>query len=301
MKVGETHATGSQLVEDGGLDGTAVAADVAVAQIVSQQHDDVRAFSGGVAGGSRRDFRYVGRSNLLTRSATDSCLRAGGAAGGNCLSSTASDVGENLDERGSRIGHVRIEAAFFFPELADPGTLFGFEPGHDAIDVRLVAASVIAFGKRILVDASEELRGIGVGCSGGGPIRCIFLRLFRGGQFLGCEPFRGVGHDALVDGSGLFFHSSDEFGALFRNVVLLTDILREVMQLETANATLFEFGDPGLIEVVQVAVLMLQSIGLGIGESPVEQARAEIHSAQLFLEIVAEDLLDLLHESIGGF
>ncbi len=62
-------------------------------------------------------------------------------------------MGENPDERGSRVGHVRIEAAFFFPELADPNTLFGFETSHDAVDVRLVAVSLIALGKGILVDA----------------------------------------------------------------------------------------------------------------------------------------------------
>ena len=80
--------------------------------------------------------------------------------GGICLSRAFGDVSENPHERGSRIGHVRIEAAFFFPKLADPGALLGFEPGHDAIDVRLVVVSVIAFGKRILVDACEELRGL---------------------------------------------------------------------------------------------------------------------------------------------
>lgn len=63
---------------------------------------------------------------------------------------------EDPDERGSRVGHVRIEAALFFPELADPRPLLGFETGHDAVDVRLVAASVDALGKRILVDAGEE-------------------------------------------------------------------------------------------------------------------------------------------------
>ena len=56
------------------------------------------------------------------------------------------DVGENPDERGSRVGHVRIDAAFFSPELADPLALFGFEAGHDLVDVGLVAASVVALG-----------------------------------------------------------------------------------------------------------------------------------------------------------
>ena len=66
-------------------------------------------------------------------------------------------MGENSDERGSRVGHVGIEAALFFPELADPSTLFGFEVGHDLVDVGLVAISVIALGDRVLVDAGEEL------------------------------------------------------------------------------------------------------------------------------------------------
>jgi hypothetical protein len=74
-----------------------------------------------------------------------------------CLSGTSDDVSEDFDERGSRIGHVWIEAAFFFPELADPRALLGFESAHDSIDVLLVAASLVTLRKRVLVDASEEV------------------------------------------------------------------------------------------------------------------------------------------------
>ena len=88
-------------------------------------------------------------------------------------------MSEDFDERGSRIGHVGTEAALVFPEFADPGELFGLETGHDLVDVRLVAASVVALGKVILVDAGEELRGIGLGCSGGWSIGFIFLGLLR--------------------------------------------------------------------------------------------------------------------------
>ena len=44
VKVGETHATSSQLVENRSLDGTVVAADVAVTQIVDIECDDIRQF-----------------------------------------------------------------------------------------------------------------------------------------------------------------------------------------------------------------------------------------------------------------
>ena len=48
-------------------------------------------------------------------------------------------------------------------------------------------------------------------------------------------------------------------------------------------------------------MLIPQPIGFGIGEFSVEHSRAKIHSAQLFLKIIAKDFFDLLHESIGGF
>ena len=88
---------------------------------------------------------------------------------------------------------------------------------------------------------------------------------------------------------------------LVRNVVLLTGIIGEVIQLNAVDPALFELGNPGLLEVVQLSVLLLQLIGFGIGEVPVEHAGAKIHSAQLFLKIIAEDFFDLLHEAIGGF
>jgi|TARA_Y100001947_G_scaffold138413_2_gene128011 hypothetical protein len=57
VKVGETHATSGQLVEDGRLHRTAVAADVAVTQIVSQKKDDVRTGGGAQGGGREEDKR----------------------------------------------------------------------------------------------------------------------------------------------------------------------------------------------------------------------------------------------------
>ena len=41
MKVREPHATCGQTIEDGGLHRTSVAAEVAVAEIVDEQRDDV--------------------------------------------------------------------------------------------------------------------------------------------------------------------------------------------------------------------------------------------------------------------
>ena len=54
MEVGETHATGGQFVEDRGLDGTAVAADVAVAEIVDEKGDDVGLFVFGKTGANQK-------------------------------------------------------------------------------------------------------------------------------------------------------------------------------------------------------------------------------------------------------
>ena len=99
----------------------------------------------------------------------------------------------------------------------------------------------------------------------------------------------------------MFFQAVGEFGSLFRNVVLLTGIFGEVIQLDTTKSALFELRDPGLLEIEQSPVLIPQPIGFGIGEFPVEHSRAKIHSAQLFLKIIAKDFFDLLHESIGGF
>jgi len=42
MEVGKAHAFGGQLVEDRSLHGAAVASDVAVAQIVNEEGDDIR-------------------------------------------------------------------------------------------------------------------------------------------------------------------------------------------------------------------------------------------------------------------
>ena len=99
----------------------------------------------------------------------------------------------------------------------------------------------------------------------------------------------------------MFFQAGGECGLFFRNVVLLTEIFGEVIQLDTTKSALFEFRDPGLLKVIQSTVLIPQSIGLGIGEFPVEHSGAKIHSTQLFLKIIAEDFFDLLHQSIGGF
>lgn len=42
VEVGEAHAAGGQLVEDWGLNGTAVATDVSVTEIVDEERDDIR-------------------------------------------------------------------------------------------------------------------------------------------------------------------------------------------------------------------------------------------------------------------
>ena len=44
VEIGEAHATGGQLVENGGLDGTAVAAEVAVSEVIDEEGDDIRRF-----------------------------------------------------------------------------------------------------------------------------------------------------------------------------------------------------------------------------------------------------------------
>ena len=62
-------------------------------------------------------------------------------------------MSKNFNEGGSRVWHIRIEPAFFFPELADTGTLFGFKTGNNAIDIGLMSASIITDWKVILVYA----------------------------------------------------------------------------------------------------------------------------------------------------
>jgi len=44
VEIGESHAPSGQLVENRGLDGAPVTAKIAVAQIVDEQSDDIRAF-----------------------------------------------------------------------------------------------------------------------------------------------------------------------------------------------------------------------------------------------------------------
>ena len=63
MEVGKAHAFSSQLVEDRGLHRAAVASDVAVAQIVNEEGDDIREtrFRGANekrAGGSENQQRF---------------------------------------------------------------------------------------------------------------------------------------------------------------------------------------------------------------------------------------------------
>ena len=55
VKVGETHSTSCQLVEDGRLDRTTITADVPVTEVVDVERDNVgTAFS---RGGSRQEFQ----------------------------------------------------------------------------------------------------------------------------------------------------------------------------------------------------------------------------------------------------
>ncbi len=53
VEVGEAHATSSQLVDNRGLDGTVVAADVAVAKIVDVERDDIRRLVFGETGANQ--------------------------------------------------------------------------------------------------------------------------------------------------------------------------------------------------------------------------------------------------------
>ena len=134
-------------------------------------------------------------------------------------------MSKNFNEGGSRVWYVGIEPAFFLPELADPDTLFWFETGHDTIDIGLMSASIITDWKVILIYAGEEVRGIGIECSGGWPLRFVSSGLRRCVQFFSGEPFRSINHDARIDGLRFLFHSGDKFGVGFYDVVLLTEIL----------------------------------------------------------------------------
>ena len=53
MEIGEAHALGCQLIEDGSFDGTTVTAEVTVAEVVDEQGDEVR--TGGSAQGCGRE------------------------------------------------------------------------------------------------------------------------------------------------------------------------------------------------------------------------------------------------------
>ena len=54
MEVGEAHAFSGQVVENGRLDGAAIATEVAVAEVVDEQSDDIRAFILGKTGTNQK-------------------------------------------------------------------------------------------------------------------------------------------------------------------------------------------------------------------------------------------------------
>ena len=54
VEVGEAHATGGKAVEDGRLDGATVTADVAVAEVVDEEGDDVGLFVFGKTGANQQ-------------------------------------------------------------------------------------------------------------------------------------------------------------------------------------------------------------------------------------------------------
>ena len=64
MEVGEAHALGGQLVEDRGLDWTAVTANVSVAEVVDKQSDDVRVFVLGKTGTNKKQEAKKGEEGL---------------------------------------------------------------------------------------------------------------------------------------------------------------------------------------------------------------------------------------------
>ena len=55
VEVGEAHATGCQLVEDRSLDRTAITAEVAVAEVVDKEGDDVGLFVRGKSRANQQD------------------------------------------------------------------------------------------------------------------------------------------------------------------------------------------------------------------------------------------------------
>ena len=64
MEIGEAHAPGGQLVENGSLDGAAVTAKVPVPQVVNKQSDDVRTFVLGKTGTNKKQEAKKGEDEF---------------------------------------------------------------------------------------------------------------------------------------------------------------------------------------------------------------------------------------------
>ena len=197
------------------------------------------------------------------------------------------DVGEDFDIGRTGVGHVGIATAFFSPELADTGALIGFEFAHHAFDVLLVAAALVTLRKRVLVDAGEE-------------IIVLFARFGRSRPscFLRGDPFRTVGHNAFIDRVGLLFHPGNDLGHLGRDVMLLAQIVCEIVQLNSIDASLFHERNHGFIKIEQGPEFVTESICFAIGESPVKHARAKVQTSQFFFEAVSERIFRLLHQAV---
>ena len=64
VKVGETHASSGQFVENGSLDRPSVTAEVTVPQIVDEQSDDIRAFVLGKTGTNKKQEAKKGEDEF---------------------------------------------------------------------------------------------------------------------------------------------------------------------------------------------------------------------------------------------
>ena len=64
VKIGEAHAPGGQLVENGSLDGAAVTAKVPVPQVVNKQSDYVRTFVLGKTGTNKKQEAKKGEDEF---------------------------------------------------------------------------------------------------------------------------------------------------------------------------------------------------------------------------------------------
>ena len=108
-----------------------------------------------------------------------------------------------------------LESAGVFPsELANRTSLFWLRPAMIRSTWADVA-SILADWKVILIYAGEEVRGIGIECSGGWPGSSL-ARGFVAASNSSVVTIRSINHDAHIDGLRAFFIRATSSGWFLR-------------------------------------------------------------------------------------